>query len=203
MPNLTENLDHEAELLYEYLYGGTRGQLLLYSSTCLLSFVGPILMLGIVIFEMFGGDSQKRTIVNRLLSEILINTALWSILIGTTRIARNVFGLLEFDVAMFLRSLTMFLRISIYIFYNLLTISRFLFIVVWRRMRGVQDKFWMLFFIIATYSIAFWSVIYIYMFRGHPNTGLLLSLAKTSGQNGTSKYRYYLSNFVQRIINII
>ena len=190
MQNLTENLDHEAELLYEYLYGGTQGQLLLHSSTFLFSFVGPILMFGIVIFEMFGGDSQKRTIVNRILSELLIITALWSILVGTTRIARNVFGLLEFDAAMFLRLLTVFFRISIYIFYNLLTISRFLFIVVWRRMRGVQDKFWILLFNIATYSISFWSVICIYILGSDPNSGLLLSIAKISGQNGTSKYRY-------------
>ena len=190
MLNLTENLDHQAELLYKQLYGGTGGQILFYSSTCLFSFFGPILMFGIVIFEMFGGDSQKRTIVNRLLSEILINTALWSILVGATRIARNVFGLLEIDVAMFVRLLTVFLRIAIYIFYNLLTISRFLFIVVWRRMRGVQDRFWMLFFIIATYSIAFWSVSCIYMLGGHPNIGLMFSIAKVSEQNETSEHRY-------------
>ena len=68
MLNQTAHPNYDAELLYESLYGGTQGKILLYWSISLFSFVGPVLMFGIVIFEMFGGDSQKRTIINRLLS---------------------------------------------------------------------------------------------------------------------------------------
>ena len=66
MLNQTAQPNYDAELLYESLYGGTQGKILLYWSIFQFSFVGPVLMFGIVIFEMFGGDSQKRTIINRL-----------------------------------------------------------------------------------------------------------------------------------------
>ena len=195
MHNLTVNLNQTGELLYEYMYGGIGGHLILYSSTFLFSFVGPILMLGIVIFEMYGGDSQKRTIVNRLLSAILINTAIWSVLMGIIKIVRSAIGLIDYDLAMFLRLSSIFLRISIFIFYDILMLSRFLFIVVWRRMRGVQDKFWMLFLAITTYAISFWFVGCIYMTGIHPNSGRMLSLTKASDQNETVKHRYFYSLF--------
>ena len=198
MQNINENLTQNGEVLYEYMYGGIQGQLILYSSTFLFSFVGPILMFGIVIFEMFGGDSQKRTIVNRLLSAVLVNTAMWSILIGITTIARSTIGLMDYDLALFLRLLAMFLRISISIFYDFLMISRFLFIVVWKRMRGVQDKFWMLFLVITTYVVSFWIVGCIYLSGTHPNSGQLLPLVKASAKSTTMKHRYFL--FTKAII---
>ena len=88
MANLTgaEN----TELLYQYLYGDVSGKIVLYSNIVISSLVGPILMIGIVIFEMFGGDSQKRTIVNRLLSALLINTAIWSFLSGIIKTSRDL-----------------------------------------------------------------------------------------------------------------
>ena len=190
MLNQTVHPNYDAELLYESLYGGTQGKILLYWSIFQFSFVGPVLMFGIVIFEMFGGDSQKRTIINRLLSAILINTAIWSILGGVVRIVRDTCGLIDLDLALFFRLSLIFLRTSIYIFYNLLTISRFLFIVVWKRMRGVQDKFWMLFLTITTYLISFLFVGLIWLSGTHPNAGLMIFLAKDSGQNGTSHHRY-------------
>ena len=98
MLNQTEDPNDDAELLYESLYGGTQGKIVLYCSMFLFSVVGPLLMLGIVIFEMFGGDSQKRTIINRLLSAILIHTAIWSILWGITRIVRDTCGLVDFTI---------------------------------------------------------------------------------------------------------
>ena len=50
MANLTgaEN----TESLYLYLYGDVSGKIVLYSNIVASSLVGPILMIGIVIFEM-------------------------------------------------------------------------------------------------------------------------------------------------------
>lgn len=189
MLNQTEDPNYDAELVYESLYGGTQGKILLYWSIFLFSVVGPLLMLGIVFFEMFGGDSQKRTIINRLLSAILINTAIWSILWGITRVVRDTCGLVDYNLALFFRLSSIFLRTSIYIFYNLLTISRFLFIVVWKRMRGVQDKFWMLFLTITAYLLSFWIVGLIFISGAHPNNGIMILLANDTGQNGTSDIR--------------
>ena len=55
------------------------------------------------IFEMFGRDSQKRTIVNRLLSVLLINAAIWSFLLGITKGSKDVIGLLDYNTALFLQ----------------------------------------------------------------------------------------------------
>ena len=94
MANLTAA--DNTELLYQYLYGGVSGKMVLYSNIVVSSLVGPILMIGIVIYEMLAGDSQKRTIVNRLLSALLINTAIWSFLLGIIKTSRDINGLLDF-----------------------------------------------------------------------------------------------------------
>ena len=57
MSNITEEIENKTELLYDFLYGDTPGKIVLYSNIALCSLIGPILMLGIVTFEMFGGDS--------------------------------------------------------------------------------------------------------------------------------------------------
>ena len=104
MANFTGEIVNKHELLYMYLYGATPGKIVLYSDIVVSSLIGPILMFGIVIFEMFGGDSQKRTIVNRLLSAFLINAAIVSILVGISRITRDTAGLLDYNLALTLRS---------------------------------------------------------------------------------------------------
>ena len=105
------------ELLYQYLYGDVSGKIVLYSNIVVSSLVGPILMIGIVIFEMFGGDSQKRTIVNRLLSALLINTAIWSFVMGITNASRDVVGLLDYNTALFLQISARLFSNTAYIFY--------------------------------------------------------------------------------------
>ena len=123
MANIT-GVDN-TDLLYQYLYGDVSGKMVLYSNIIVSSLVGPILMIGIVIFEMFGGDSQKRTIVNRLSSGLLINAAIWSFLLGITKASRDVIGLLDYNTALFLQLAARLFSNAGYIFYNVLTIFRY------------------------------------------------------------------------------
>ena len=95
MVNISGELDETAELLYNHLYGSVEGQIVLYVSLFFTSVIGTLLIIGIVIFEMFGGDSQKRTIVNRLLSATLCNCAILGFAFGICRVIRDVHGLLE------------------------------------------------------------------------------------------------------------
>lgn len=142
------------------------------------SFIGPTFMFGIVAFEMFGGDSQKRTIVNRLLSALLFNAAMLSIILGIRRITRDSVGLLDYNLALFFRLSSIFFHIAAGIFYNALTIFRFLFIVVWRRMRGVQDKFWSYFILFSAYVLSFWFIFWLMITDFPPNDDLLIFLTK-------------------------
>ena len=183
MDNITDNI--ECEILYHHLYGDISGKIVLYSNATLSSLIGPILMIGIVIFEIFGGDPQKRTIVNRLLSALLFNTAIWSVILGIILILRDVNGLLNFNLAMLLRLSANFFANVVYIYYNILTIFRYLFIVVWKRMRGVQDQFWSYIFFLSSYSLSFWFNIVYIMTGFHPNQDLLVYLTKEPTENIT------------------
>ena len=187
MTNLTGA--ERTELLYQYLYGDVSGKIVLYSNIVVSSLVGPILMIGIVIFEMFGGDSQKRTIVNRLLSALLINTAIWGFLLGIIKTSRDIIGLLDFNFALLLQlSAKLFLNAA-YIFYNVLTVIRYLFIVVWKRMRGFQDKFWSSFFCLSAYILSFWFDIVYVMGGLHPDQDLLIRITKNSTENVVPDYK--------------
>ena len=186
MDNLTST--QNTELLYQYLYGDVSGKMVLYSNIVVSSLVGPILMIGIVIFEIYGGDSQKRTIVNRLLSALLINTAIWGFLLGIIKTSRDIIGLLDFNFALLLQlSAKLFLNAA-YIFYNVLTIIRYLFIVVWKRMRGFQDKFWSSFFYLSAYILSFWFDIVYVMGGLHPDQDLLIRITKNSTENVVLDY---------------
>ena len=181
MVSITEA--NNTDTLYGYLYGDFSGKMILYSNIAAISLCGPLLTIGIVIFEMLGGDSQKRTIVNRLLSALLINIVLWSLLLGIIRIARDVVGLLDMNVSFFLRISSQFFVNAIYIFYNALTIIRYLFIVVWKRMRGVQDKFWSWLFYLSAYSLSFWINIVFILTGYHPDQGLLICVTAETQEN--------------------
>ena len=185
MSNITEEIENKTELLYDFLYGDAPGKTVLYSNIALCSLIGPILMLGIVTFEMFGGDSQKRTIVNRLLSAVLINISIIGVIAGFTRVIRDVDGLIDFNLAMFLMLSSKFFKNAAIILYNVLTIFRFLFIVVWKRMTGVHDKFWSYFICCAAYLLSLWFIIVLVSIGFHPNDDLLINLTKEDKENKT------------------
>ena len=114
---------------------------------------------------------------------LLINIVLWSLLLGIIRIARDVVGLLDMNVSFFLRISSQFFVNAIYIFYNALTIIRYLFIVVWKRMRGVQDKFWSWLFYLSAYSLSFWINIVFILTGYHPDQGLLICITAETQEN--------------------
>ena len=171
-----EVFDNQSAVLYDYLYGDVTGKTTLYINILLSSLIGPTLMFGIVIFEMFGGDSQKRTIMNRLLSGIFINGAILSMILGICRISRDVVGPFDYNTAMFFRISASFFKLNAYSFYNTLTICRFLFIVVWKRMKGIQDKFWAYFLYLWAFVFSFWYITQLILSGFHPNDGLLINL---------------------------
>ena len=102
---------------------------------------------------------------------------------GIIKTVRDVVGLLEMNVSLFLRISAQFFLNAIYIFYNALTIVRYLFIVVWKRMRGVQDKFWSWLFYLSAYSLSFWINTVFIMTGYHPDQGLLICVTVETQKN--------------------
>ena len=148
------------EILYEFLYGDIDGKIILYITISFIFLIGPILMFGIVAFEMFGGDPQKRTIINRLLSGFLVNCATFGLMMGVSRIIRDGYGLVDSRLGMWLQFTRMVLSNAAYLYYFNLTIWRYLFIVVWKRMRGVQDEFFSTFTTLSIYVFCVWLAVH-------------------------------------------
>ena len=174
------------EVLYNYLYGDIEWKIILYTTIFLILIIGPILMFGIVIFEVFGGDSQKRTILNRLLSGFLINAAIFGVIIGVSRIVRDCYGLVDSRLGLFIRVARMNVEIASYLFFLCLTIWRYLFIVVWKRMRGVQDNFFSTFISLSIYAFSAWVTIAKLTIGFHPNQVLFIYLSDKPMTNSTT-----------------
>ena len=184
--DFAEDLYLKNEVLYNYLYGDIEWKIILYTTIFLILIIGPILMFGIVIFEVFGGDSQKRTILNRLLSGFLINAAIFGVIIGVSRIVRDCYGLVDSRLGLFIRVARMNVKIASYLFFLCLTIWRYLFIVVWKRMRGVQDNFFSTFISLSIYAFSAWVTIAKLTIGFHPNQVLFIYLSDKPMTNSTT-----------------
>ena len=139
----SEEMEKITIAIYEYLYRANFASSLFYYILLLIILIfGPFLCVTIVVYENFGSDRQKRTIINRLsshvFSNIAINSFIWSIL----RIIRDNVGLLSHSLAASINSISAVVWISSTFFITELVIFRFLYIVVWRRMKEINDEFW-------------------------------------------------------------
>ena len=139
----SEEMEKITIAIYEYLYKSNFACSLSYYVLLLIILIfGPFLCVTIVVYENFGSDRQKRTIINRLsshvFSNIAINSFIWSIL----RIIRDNVGLVSHSLAASINSISAVVWISSTFFITELIIFRFLYIVVWRRMKEINDEFW-------------------------------------------------------------
>jgi hypothetical protein len=139
---------------------------------------------------MFGGDSQKRTIINMLLSAALWNVAMIGVILGILRVTRDILGLLDFPyVVIVILFLNRTFKYALFFFYTLLTITRYLFIVVWKRMRGVEDKFWYAYLTTSTYLISLFIVCITIGCGITPQGPHFIKLYKELKQNETNIWR--------------
>ena len=144
--------DFELDNLHEYLYGSIWTKVFLYWFAVFITHViGPILLSGMIIFETFGGDSQKRNAINRLLSLCWANQIIFSLFLGSCRVWRGSFGLIDINVMKWIEGFAQVFGVSIVLFYDEMTILRFLYIVVWKRVIRFDDQFWTWFLSMNTY----------------------------------------------------
>ena len=152
LPPTNVSADFEPNNMYYHLYGDSWSKTFLYLFTIfIVHILGPILNSGIIIFESFGGDPQKRNVINRLLSLCCANQIIFALILGFCRIWRETFGLIDVSIMVWIEGFAQTFAKSIILFYDEMTILRFLYIVVWKRVRIFDDNFWTLYLSMLTY----------------------------------------------------
>ena len=150
--NATLSPDAKKEELYNHVYGSVEAKIGFYVGLFIVHFVvGPIMCIGIVLFEMYGGDPMKRNVMNRLVSLILCNIVVLAWLTGIAKVWRDCYGLIDYRWMVWILALKQALVASAMIFYNEATILRFFYVVVWKRIRALDDEFWIRLFAITGY----------------------------------------------------
>ena len=162
-------MPHTSNIIYGYLYGDVVPRISYYVVLALILFMGTLISIAIVLYEHFGADSQKRTIINRLcsliFSNIAINSCIWTIL----RILRDILGLLPTPITTWAFFVYKTISVSTILFATELTIFRFLYIVIWKRMKTINDEFWIRVLAMSTYFIASYVCLGTFLL-GHPFT---------------------------------
>ena len=127
--------------LNDDLYGSTAAKIGFGFMLGIIHVIGPILMLGIVLFEMNGGDPQKTNLINMLQSLALINLIIFTCLLGGCKIWRQAVGLIQFDTMKILESVGYVILSNIILLMDQMTILKYFHIVVWKRVKGLNDEF--------------------------------------------------------------
>ena len=173
--SISVECDSDSNAIYEYLYGDVTSYIMYYAVIVVSVIVVPLLCISIVLYERFGADTQKRTILNRILSFILLNVTILSLFWGVLRIVRDSIGLLPSGSVTWLFFFWKSIGHSTLLFASELAIFRFLFIVVWKRMKAINDEFWMCVLAMSTYVIAFYTLLTEYLIGAglEGNTGII------------------------------
>jgi len=133
-------------------------------SYCILLFfthiVGPILMSGIISFERKEGDPQKRNVINRLFSMALINAMMFCILVGVCRAWDMMIGLISSNAMFWIECFGYIICNNVMLFMNEMTILRYLHIIVWKRVKDIDDGLWALILSNATFGVSIWQSIF-------------------------------------------
>ena len=90
---ISSSIDQSA--IYEYIYGDFPSRVSYYIVIFLIVTVGSFLSLTIVIYENFGADPMKRTIINRLDSFIFSNLVITFWIWGVFRILRDLYDIFQ------------------------------------------------------------------------------------------------------------
>ena len=135
-------LNNEANAIYDYIYGNLVAQICYLILITLSLLGGPLLSVPIVLYERFGADAQKRTIMNRLVSMSFSNLTIVHLLWGILRLVRHFYGLLPSILTSTVFYFRNWLFVSTILCYNQMTIFRFLYIVIPKRMNVINGEFW-------------------------------------------------------------
>ena len=175
---LSISANTKLERRHEYLYGSPSAKITRFFFMFINQVVGTFLLASIIAYEKRGGDPQKRNIINRLQSILFENMIFVKSVIGLVKLSREVFGLIDFSVMIWFEC---FLSMGIYnimLLFIEIAVIQFMYIVVWKRMKQINDEFWSFYLNITTSCLSFWLVLF-----DHSPPRLYTYMAKMNTEN--------------------
>ena len=122
--------------------------------------VGPILIFGIIAYEKKSGDPQKRNIINRLQSLLFGNMILINVILSVWKIFIEIFGLRSFSVIFWLECFINIAFFNVFLLFAEITTIQFMYFVVWKRVKEINDEFWSKYLKNTTTLMSCWLVLF-------------------------------------------
>ena len=175
---LSVSANTRLERRHEYLYGSPSAKIAQFFLMFINQVVGTILLAGIIAYEKRGGDPQKRNIINRLQSILFENMIVVKTVIGIGKLSREIFGLIDFSVMIWLEFVIGIALYNITLIFIEIAVIQFMYIVVWKRMKQINDEFWSFYLNVTTSCLSFWLVLF-----DHSPPRLYTYMAKMNTEN--------------------
>ena len=186
---LSVSANTKLERRHEYLYGSPSAKITRFFLMLINQVVGTFLLAGIIAYEKRGCDPQKRNIINRLQSILFENMIFVKSVVGLVKLSREIFGLIDFSVMIWFEC---FLSMGIYnimLFFIEIAVIQFMYIVVWKRMKQINDEFWSFYLNITTTFLSTWLVLF-----DHSPPRLYSYVAKMITENWDKSFQGYHCN---------
>ena len=186
---LSVSTNTRLERRHEYLYGSPSAKIAQAFFFLATHVVGPILIAGMIAYEKRGFDPQKRNVINRLQSILFENMIFVKTVIGLGKLLREIFGLVEFSVMIQIECLASIGFYNISLLFIQITTIQFMYIVVWKRMKQINDEFWSFYLNITTTCLSTWLVLF-----DHSPPRLYSYVAKMNTENWDETLQGYYCN---------
>jgi hypothetical protein len=110
----------------------------------LASIINPIFLYFAIWYEKYGSDN-KRTVINKFASSLFWCAIQFHLLILPADIFRFLYGPLPKSVCLTFRILKMTNFLQVFVFFDLIVLSRYVYIFVLKNSAGFNDEFWAFF----------------------------------------------------------
>ena len=150
--NVSTNM--QLERLHDSLYGSVLCKIIYIFLLVLTHVLGPLAVVGIIAYEKRSGDPKKRNIINRLQTFGLTNQIIFSTILGLVRVWREIFGLIDFEIMIRIECLSYIAGLNFLFLFNEMTVIQVMYIVVWKRVKEINDEFWAFFLSLTTTCIS-------------------------------------------------
>ena len=152
--NVSTNM--QLERLHDSLYGSVPCKIIYIFLLVLTHVIGPLAVVGIIAYEKRSGDPKKRNIINRLQTFGLTNQIIFSTILGLVRVWREIFGLIDFEIMIRIEWLSYIAGLNFLFLFNEMTLIQVMYIVVWKRVKEINDEFWAFFLCTTTTCFSCW-----------------------------------------------
>ena len=166
----------QLERLHDSLYGSVPCKIIYIFLLVLTHILGPLALVGIIAYEKRSGDPKKRNIINRLQTFGITNQIIFSTILGLVRVWRELFGLIDLHSMIWIECFSYIAALNFLLFFNEMTVIQVMYIVIWKRVKEINDEFWAVFLSITTTCFSCWITMAehisnkLYLLKLYPNS---------------------------------